>query len=311
MLWAHRILFPIKEGSKKVAPVYQIVADRIGRTNTACRTKLHHIKHNVDMGAISLVDALAAKRLPLAAPEKVREQAVGKKSVSRKRAASRKKVLPALASQARKQVAAEKRACSSKDAVADKPLPDRTFKPQKQASAENTALSPKDAVPEKPLSSQACESQKHAPAEKRAVSPEDTPAKKPRPAQASKVRKQATAGKKAVSPKRASARKPPSRPAFTPRPLSIEEEISQFRLGEGGRVDLPPAEPSVEPYTKEELEVAATLQSMKTQEQVPDHSTSPRHDSFAAGSTFGRLQMPDRSISSTERLLEYYVGDRA
>ena len=225
--------------------------------------------------------------------------------------ASRKKVLPALASQARKQVAAEKRACSSKDAVADKPLPDRTFKPQKQASAENTALSPKDAVPEKPLSSQACESQKHAPAEKRAVSPEDTPAKKPRPAQASKVRKQATAGKKAVSPKRASARKPPSRPAFTPRPLSIEEEISQFRLGEGGRVDLPPAEPSVEPYTKEELEVAATLQSMKTQEQVPDHSTSPRHDSFAAGSTFGRLQMPDRRISSTERLLEYYVGDRA
>jgi hypothetical protein len=244
MLWAHRILFPIKEGSKKVAPVYQIVADRIGRTNTACRIKLHHIKHNVDMGAISLVDALAAKRLPLAAPEKVREQAVGKKAVSRKRAASRKKVLPALASKARKQVAAEKRACSSKDNVADKPLPGQACKSQEQASAERRAASPGDAPDEKP----------------------------------------------------------PSGLTSTLQQLSFEEELARYRSPEGERI----------------LEAASTLMSMKMQEEDPNLNTRPRHDSFAAGSTFGRMTMPDpnlpstetvqdRSISSAEAFHSYYV----
>lgn len=228
-----------------MAPVYQIVADRIGRTNTACRIKLHHIKHNVDMGAISLADALAAKRLPLAAPEKVREQAVGKKAVSRKRALCRKKnVFPAPASKARKQVAAEKRACSSKDAVADKPLPVQACKSQEQASAERRAASPGDAPDEKP----------------------------------------------------------PSGLTSTLQQLSFEEELSRYRSPEGERI----------------LEAASTLMSMKMQVEDPNLNTRTRHDSFAAGSTFGRMTMPDpnlsstktvqdRSISSTEAFHNYYV----
>lgn len=153
MLWAHRMLFPIKEGKKKdKAPVYQIVADRIGRTNTACRIMLHHVKYNVEMGAISLEDALAAKRLPLIAPKKVREQAAEKGAVSRKRAPSRKKAVPVPASKAREQAAAEKKACSSKDALADKPLPGQASKPQKQTPAETRDFALVDAPSEKPPS---------------------------------------------------------------------------------------------------------------------------------------------------------------
>jgi hypothetical protein len=106
MLWAHRVLFPIEEGEKDVAPLYQIIADRIGRSNTACRIKVFHIKHNVRKGAISLEDALAAKRLPLQEPKRLREKAAEKKAVSPKRAPSKKKALSVPASKARKQAAA-------------------------------------------------------------------------------------------------------------------------------------------------------------------------------------------------------------
>jgi hypothetical protein len=261
---------------------YKQFAKLVQRSDQACRLIIHHIKKDVWTGAISLKDALAGKTLPS-------QQALAR----------------------RKQAAAAKKARSSKDVCADEPLSDRTSKPGRQAFAENTALSPKDAVSEKPLSYQACKSQKHAPAEGRAVSPEDALAKKPRHVKAYKVRKQATAGTKAVSPKHASVKKLTSRPAFEPRSLPTLESISQFRSREGERVDLPPAEPPVEPPTEKDLEAATTLLEMMTQEQVPDHSTTPRHDSFMAGSSFGRLQMPDRSISSSERFLEHYVGERA
>jgi hypothetical protein len=277
MLWAHRMLFPVKEGKKKVAPVYQIVADRIGRTNTACRIMLHHVKYNVDMGAISLEDALSAKRLPLVAPKKVREQAVEKGAVSRKHAPSRKKAIPGPASKARNQAAAEKRACSPKNAVVDKPLPNQACKSQEQASAERTTSSPQAARAEEPRSGQASKLQKQTTAEKRAFSLEDAPDEKP-----------------------------PSGLTSTLQHLSLDEELSRYRSPEGERV----------------LEAASTLMSMKMQEQGPNSSTRLRHDSFMAGSTFGRLRMPDsnisstetiedRSISSTQDFHNYYVRNRA
>lgn len=122
MLWAHRMLFPIKKDKQKnVAPVYQIVADRIGKTNTACRIKIFHVKRNVRKGVISLEDALAGKHLPLQDYKKARKQAAEKGAVSPKRAPSGKKA-PVSASEARKQTAAEKRESSPENTPADEPL---------------------------------------------------------------------------------------------------------------------------------------------------------------------------------------------
>jgi len=135
------MLFSSKEGEKNVAPVYRRVADRIGRTEVACRIMLHHVKQNVNRGAILLEDALAAKRLPLQASKKVRELAAERAAVSQKRGPSTKKALPVPASKARKQAAIEKKACSPRDAVADEPLPGQASRSQGQPPAERKASS--------------------------------------------------------------------------------------------------------------------------------------------------------------------------
>lgn len=263
MLWAHRVLFPIEEGEKDVAPLYQIIADRIGRSNTACRIKLFHIKHNVRKGAISLEDALAAKRLPLQEPKKLREKAAEKGAVSPKRAPSTKKSLSVPASKARKQAAAEK-----------------------------GALSPKAAVSNKPLLGQTCESQEQAPTERRGSSSEDALDKEPRSGAASKPQHRTSAERRTVSPEDVSAEKLPSGPAFKPQKLTPDEKAAQFRSRDGARV------------ADERLTIAGILVGMKTQERVPDDSTTSRQDTPMPMS-WGQLNAEDRS-AGLQRLMELH-----
>lgn len=203
---------------------YEPLAVLIGRTNQACRIKVCQIKHNVEMEAISLEEALAGKRLPLQAPKKALEQATEEGAVSPKRALSEEASQPARAPKRQKQSAAEKEVLSSKAAPLEKPQPVQACKAREQTAAEKREISPENTLAVKPLSPRTSKPQKkaaiekrvrspkgtfagklltaftHMPrklsAEKRAVSPEDSVDKTPLPSQTRKPRKQAPTEKR-------------------------------------------------------------------------------------------------------------------
>ena len=115
---------------------------------------------------------------------------------------------------------------------------------------------------------------------------------------------------------------PPLAPAFKLPDLTPTEKINRFRsCEEGARVDPLPALPR----TEKELNAVIALAMMKLQqlqEQVPDRSSSPRHDTYLVGLSCGQIKVvdpgtsstetiKDRSIFSTEKLHQYYVEDEA
>jgi len=150
----------------------------LGRTNVACRIKIHHIKLNIRKGAISLEDALAGKRLPFQPPKDLVEEADGTADVSPEEAP------PMPAPKQPKSTSAEKKTNSPKRAPSGKKVQTgRVSKPRKEAATKKKALSTKA---EKPISGQACKSQSATPIDSRACSPEDARAGKSLADQASK-----------------------------------------------------------------------------------------------------------------------------
>ncbi|GAB7322087.1 hypothetical protein MBLNU13_g03121t1 [Cladosporium sp. NU13] len=178
---------------------YKPCAVWIGRTNGACRIKVCHINHNVEMGAISLEDALAGKRLPLQAPKKALEQAAEEGAISPKRALSEEESIPTRAPKRQKQSAAEKIALSSKAALPEKLRSVQACTARKQTAAEKREISPEDTLTDKPLSSQISKSQKKVAAEKRVRSPKGAFAGKVCPVLTHNPLRKAFAKKRALS----------------------------------------------------------------------------------------------------------------
>ena len=116
---------------------YQPIADLLGKTNQACRLKIHHIKKDVDLELISLEDALAGKPLPSQQCNRRKQATAKAKTPLRSPSLERKRITPPPArniavklQRVKREV--KKRSISPEDTLAKKPVLSKTPALRKQ-----------------------------------------------------------------------------------------------------------------------------------------------------------------------------------